>query len=300
MLDSKKIGDKIAGARKKINISQAQLAAQLFMSPQAVGKWERGESMPDISTFNRLAVTLGVDLNYFSENFNSLNSEWTSDKSQDLRSTEISTEKLKKKPVWDMSEGNWMDTDFSGLKNLHEKFSSSNIRRCQFIGSDMSELLLKSNYVDSCDFSDGNLSNCQIQGSYLTNNKFYAASFKNTQISTSHLTGCDFTDADCTGLTVKSSSLVKNTLINCRWKESLFKATSFENLVFEGVLEDCTFESCGFKKVTFQKAVLINTFFKNNNKLNLVRLIECKADRITYAFLQNAKVDLSGVTLLAD
>jgi transcriptional regulator with XRE-family HTH domain len=52
MLNTKKIGNKIAEARKKINISQAQLAQRLFISPQAVGKWERGESMPDITTFN--------------------------------------------------------------------------------------------------------------------------------------------------------------------------------------------------------------------------------------------------------
>jgi transcriptional regulator with XRE-family HTH domain len=59
-MESKMIGSKIAEARKKINISQAQLAERLFISPQAVGKWERGESMPDITTFNRLAEMLGV------------------------------------------------------------------------------------------------------------------------------------------------------------------------------------------------------------------------------------------------
>jgi transcriptional regulator with XRE-family HTH domain len=65
------IGNKIAEARKKINISQAQLAERLFISSQAVGKWERGESMPDIITFNRLGEILGVDLNYFSDSFQS-------------------------------------------------------------------------------------------------------------------------------------------------------------------------------------------------------------------------------------
>ncbi|RYG21663.1 MAG: XRE family transcriptional regulator, partial [Chitinophagaceae bacterium] len=50
MLNSKSIGNKIAEARKKINSSQAELAKQVSISPQAVGKWERGESMPDIIT----------------------------------------------------------------------------------------------------------------------------------------------------------------------------------------------------------------------------------------------------------
>ncbi len=69
MLNTPTVGNKIAAARKKINISQAGLAQQLFISAQAVGKWERGESMPDIMTLNRLAELLGVDLNYFSESF---------------------------------------------------------------------------------------------------------------------------------------------------------------------------------------------------------------------------------------
>lgn len=75
MLNSKSVGNKIATARKKINLSQADLAQQVSISPQAVGKWERGESMPDIGTLNRLAEILGVDLNYFSETFKSTVSE---------------------------------------------------------------------------------------------------------------------------------------------------------------------------------------------------------------------------------
>ncbi|MCZ4221917.1 helix-turn-helix domain-containing protein [Pedobacter rhodius] len=66
MLNSKSIGNKIAMARKKINLSQAELAQRVSISAQAVGKWERGESMPDITMLNRLAEILSVDLNYFS------------------------------------------------------------------------------------------------------------------------------------------------------------------------------------------------------------------------------------------
>src|ERR1700712_4225819 len=77
-MDTKMIGNKITKARKKVNISQAQLAQFLFISPQAVGKWERGESSPDIITFNRLSEILEVDLNYFSENFQSAEDETAS------------------------------------------------------------------------------------------------------------------------------------------------------------------------------------------------------------------------------
>src|SRR3546814_2048484 len=53
IMETKMIGNKIAEARKKAAISQAQLAQRLFISPQAVGKWERGESMPDIIKIGR-------------------------------------------------------------------------------------------------------------------------------------------------------------------------------------------------------------------------------------------------------
>jgi transcriptional regulator with XRE-family HTH domain len=57
-----------AGKNKQENV---------FISAQAVGKWERGESMPDIITLNHLAEILGVDLNYFSENFPSADDDKT-------------------------------------------------------------------------------------------------------------------------------------------------------------------------------------------------------------------------------
>lgn len=46
MSETKKIGNKIAEARKRINISQAELAQRMFVSSQAVGKWERGVETP--------------------------------------------------------------------------------------------------------------------------------------------------------------------------------------------------------------------------------------------------------------
>ena len=84
-----------------------------------------------------------------------------------------------------MSRGNWVDADFSGLKNLHEKFSSSNMQRCKFIGSDLSGLLLKNNNVDSCDFSGSDISNSHIQSSNLSKNIFKDCSLKETEFSES-------------------------------------------------------------------------------------------------------------------
>jgi uncharacterized protein YjbI with pentapeptide repeats len=306
-METKKIGNKIAEARKKTNISQAELAQRLFISPQAVGKWERGESMPDIITFNRLAEILGVDLNYFSENFKSVAIEIASNESLVKQSTELPSGKHKNKLSWDMSRGNWVGADFSGLKNLHEKFSSSNMQRCMFIGSDLSGLLLKSNNVDSCDFSGSDFSRSHIQNSNLANNLFKDCSLKETVFSESYIYGCDFTGADFTGVefksggftgvVAKSGDLEKNTIANAVWNRTSFNAMYIADIVFEGTVEDCYFENCAFTRVTFRNSTLINTFFKNKS-LKRIRFIDCQADRMTYEFLKNGKADLTGITLL--
>ena len=297
MINAKTIGNKIAEARKKKNISQAQLAQQLFISSQAVGKWERGESMPDITTFNNLAEILGVDLNYFSENFQSGVTTVTPVESLDEQAGELPSAKPEKKLNWDMSRGNWVDADFSGLKELHEKFSGSNMQRCKFIGSDLSGLLLKGNYVDNCNFSGSNISSSQIQGSHLIYNKFNSSSLKETAFSTSHIKDCDFSDTDLTGAMFKSCSLQKSLVVNTVWNRTSFNATQLADIVINGKMEDCYFDNCAFTKVTFQNATLINTFFKNKS-LKGIRFVDCEADRMTYEFLKNGKANLSGLTLL--
>ena len=333
-METKMIGNKIAEARKKLNISQAQLAESLFISAQAVGKWERGESMPDITTLNRLAVILGVDLNYFSENFQSPPTEIAPVESlvkQTVGSTsgkENQVGKAGNKLSWDMSRGNWVDADFSGLKNLHEKFSSSNMQRCKFIGSDLSGLLLKGNHVDSCDFSRSDISSSHIQRTLLNKNifkdcllkkaefsrsqlnicDFSGANFTGTKFSESYLYGCDLTGVDFTGMVVKSGGftgvvvktgdLEKNTIVDAVWNRASFIDSQIADLVFTGTLDECYFENCAFTRVTFRNATLINTFFKNNKNLKRIRFIDCQADRMTFEFLKQGKADVKGITLV--
>jgi uncharacterized protein YjbI with pentapeptide repeats len=295
IMETKAIGNKIAEARKRTNISQADLAERLFISPQAVGKWERGESIPDIVTVIRLAKILGVDLNYFSADFPSTITGSTS--GEPLAINELPPEKQENKPGWDMSRGNWVDADFSGLKNLHEKFSSSNMKSCKFIGSDMSGLLLKSNSIDSCDFSGSDISRSGFQSSYLVNNFFNDCWFKEAAFLRSHIKGCNFTGADFTGATFKYCDLPKNIMANAVLNRTSFNGSQLEDVVFDGILEDCSFEDCSFSKVTFQNSKLINTFFKCRS-LKKIRFIDCQADRMTYEFLKNGKADLTGVRLL--
>jgi uncharacterized protein YjbI with pentapeptide repeats len=299
MVNFKMIGNKIAEARKKVNISQAQLAQQLFISSQAVGKWERGESMPDIVTFNHLAEILGVDLNYFSEGIFPVLPEKTTSEPSEKQANDLASLKQKLNRNWDMSHGNWIDADFSGLKNLHEKFSSSNMLRCKFVGSEMSGLLLKSNNVLSCDFSGTDFSRSQIQDSNLSNNLFINCSMKETEFSQTYITDCDFTGADFTGVIIKAGGFAKNAIVDAKWNCTAFIDSHIGNIIFSGIMQDCSFENCSFTKLTFKDATILNTFFKNKS-LNRIQFIDCRADRITYEFLKNGKANLTGITLLPD
>jgi len=294
-METKTIGNKITEARKRMNISQAQLSEQLFISAQAVGKWERGESIPDLIMFNRLAKILGVDLNYFSDDFPSMVGEKSYSESAEKKELPVGNEEAKLS--WDMSRGNWLDADFSGLKNLKEKFGSSNMKNCKFIGSDLSELLLRSNNMEGCDFSESDFSNSQLQNSNLSLNAFKNCNLNSAEFSGSNITGCDFSGADLTRAVIKNGGIDKCVMTNAVLNHTTFNAAYIGNIVFEGKIEDCYFENCGFSKVTFQNTVLINTFFKGRS-LKKVKFIDCKADRMTYEFLKQGKADLSGISLI--
>ncbi len=287
MLDTKTIGIRITEARKKINISQSLLAEQLFISSQAVGKWERGESMPDIITLNRLAEIFGVNLNYFSEG-----TKVSPLAEQPGNFPAGQTQNLDEKPRWDMSRSNWLDADFSGLNNLHEKFSSSNMQRCKFIGSNLSGLLLKYNHVDNCDFTGSHIGGSHIRGSHLNKNIFKNCSMINaeftgsyinlcdlsgtnltgTRFTTSYIYGCDLNGVDFTQVTIKSGGLGgvaaktensnKNAITGAIWNRSSFLDSHIADITFSGTMEYCSFENCAFTRVTFKNAILINTFSK--------------------------------------
>lgn len=298
MLNSKSIGNKIAEARKKNNLSQAELAQQVSISPQAVGKWERGESMPDLSTLNRLAEILGVDLNYFSESYKSNVAADLAEKNDEQFNETPTTKPKKNKGLnWNMSSGNWVDADFSGLNNLKDKFSTSNMKNCKFIGSDLADLTLKANNIVGCDFSDSNMRNSKIQASNISDNTFNDCSLIDTEFSQSEIKKCDFSKANFSGVEFKSTILKKSKVENAIWNLSSFETSHISDIVFNGAIEECSFDNCSFSKVTFKNALITNTFFKGK-KLKGIQFIDCQADRMTYEFLKNGKADLNGITLL--
>jgi len=59
------VADNIAHYRKKMGLTQLQLAEKINYSDKAISKWERAESLPEVYVLNQLAVFFGVTLNDF-------------------------------------------------------------------------------------------------------------------------------------------------------------------------------------------------------------------------------------------
>lgn len=298
MINSKSIGNKILVARKKVNLSQAELAKQVAISPQAVGKWERGESMPDITTLSKLAEIFGVDLNYFSDHFSNEERAIAVNEKHNQQREEITKNNLFKRGAWDMSKGNLIDADFSGLKNLKEKLINSNIKNCKFGNSDLSKLNLEKNSIELCDFSFSNIRDSDIQHSNIMNTNFTNCSFIDAKFSRNNIVKCNFAGVNLTGAEFLGGHFEKNIVANAVWKFTSFKETSISDVVFEGTFEDCHFENCTFYSVKFQNATILNTFFKVNRKIKKVQFINCCLDKITYAFLKSNEANLKGVSIL--
>ncbi|PKL85933.1 MAG: Cro/Cl family transcriptional regulator [Ignavibacteriae bacterium HGW-Ignavibacteriae-1] len=334
MLNSKTIGNKIAEARKKNNFSQAQLAQLLFISPQAVGKWERGESMPDITTFNSLAEILGVDLNYFSDNFQS-NDDDREAKMIDAKVTGEQTiqddadlkDSNERQILANFSGSNLEKSDFAGVTFKKGKFEGSALSGSDFSGADL---------IGSS-FEASDLHEAYFAGANLTGSIFKASNLRNTNFDNANLTDCDFSALDLTEASFDKSILVRTNFNACGLEDAKFvnsklkdvkitatdlRKSTFENCIFDGVdfkksdlrwmsldgqtfigvkfdntaLNDVSFKGATLKNVSFTSPyALTNKYFR---ALKTICFDGAKMDKLTYAVLKGYDVDLSGVTLI--
>lgn len=62
--DIMQIGSRLSVCRQNKNLTQEELAYRLGITPQALSKWERGVSLPDISMLADLARLLGVSSDF--------------------------------------------------------------------------------------------------------------------------------------------------------------------------------------------------------------------------------------------
>ncbi|MBO5042843.1 MAG: helix-turn-helix transcriptional regulator [Clostridia bacterium] len=59
-----RMGERIGILRQEKGMTQSVLAERLGITPQAISKWERGMSFPDLSRLEELAKMLEVSVDY--------------------------------------------------------------------------------------------------------------------------------------------------------------------------------------------------------------------------------------------
>lgn len=64
MMHMQRMGERIGILRQEKGMTQSVLAERLGITPQAISKWERGMSFPDLSRLEELAKMLEVSVDY--------------------------------------------------------------------------------------------------------------------------------------------------------------------------------------------------------------------------------------------
>lgn len=64
MIEMKPVGERICRSRQEKGLTQITLAEKLGVTSQAISKWERGQSFPDLSRLDELSELLGVAVAY--------------------------------------------------------------------------------------------------------------------------------------------------------------------------------------------------------------------------------------------
>ncbi|XZF12999.1 pentapeptide repeat-containing protein [Chitinophagaceae bacterium MMS25-I14] len=313
-MDTKMIGSKIAKARKEKNISQAQLAQLLFISPQAVGKWERGESIPDIITFNRLAEILDVDLNYFSENFQSTGDKvvFNADDHNHIEQTEqeITTPSglSQERPLLtNFSGGNLSESDFAGVTAHNRKFNGSALHGSDFTGADLTGSSFSGSDIREANFDGTNLTDCTLTANDMTGASFNKTILVRTVFSSSGLTGAKFTHAELTGVKLTKTDLRKTVFENCIFNGVDFKYSDMRGLCLDGqTFTGVKFDKAALNDATFNGATLRNVSFRptyalTNKYYRAIKTIcfdGAMMDKLTYAELKGMGADLSKVTFI--
>ena len=314
-MDSKKLGNKIVKVRKDGNMSQAQLAELLFISPQAVGKWERGESIPDFITINRLTEIFSVDLNYFAENISVTDHVFGQKEGRKVadETAENSLSELKfisseqRQLLTDFSGNTLAETDFSDVDAPKRKFLGSELRGSDFSRADFTASIFKGSDVRDANFDSANLTECIFSATNITNANFNKAILVRTEFYASELNNTMFSSTKLTDVKLTASDLRRTVFDNCEFHGVTFKSCDMNGLRFDGqIFVDVKFDNSDLSNISFKGAILRNvsfrpTFALTNKYYKRIQTIDfdgASMDKLTYAALKGVGVSLSNIDLL--
>lgn len=295
------IGHKIAIARKEKNMSQASLAALLFISPQAVGKWERGESFPDIVTINRLAEIFGVNLNYFSENPEASPEESSGTGIKPTVPADnplLSTRPL----LTDFSASDLAHGDFAGVSAHNSKFNASTLTGTNFSGADLSGSSFIASNAREANFDGANLTDCHFSAVELPNATFNNTIFVRTKLEMTVLTGVRFTDITFSEVKLNMIDLRDTVLERCTFHNVDFKHCDMRGMSLDGLIfNSVRFDRSALNELSFRGATLQNVSFipafaltnKYYRSLQTICFDGATMDKLTYAALKRFGANVS-------
>ncbi|WP_426482980.1 pentapeptide repeat-containing protein [Chryseobacterium sp. R2ACT005] len=313
-MNTKMIGSKITEARKKLSMSQAELAKHVFVSPQAVGKWERGESLPDIITLNQLTKILDVDLNYFSEYLQSrdeavhkIDGNATTEADQIIQRSTDASGIREPELLINFSGSNLAKSDFAGVIAHKRKFYGSSLSESDFSGADLVGSTFTGNDMRKANFDGANLTDCVLSVSDLSESSFNETILVRTEFNKSGLTQAKFNNAKLTNVKLIKTDLTKTMFENCVFEGVDFdysdlRGVSFDGQTFLGVkfhngaLNEVTFIGATLKNVSFRSTfALTNRYYR---AIKTIRFDGAMMDKLTYAALKGIGADLSKVTMI--
>lgn len=311
-MDTKILGNKIARARKENNMSQAQLAQHLFISQQAVGKWERGESIPDIITINQLAEIFDVDLNYFSEKFISIEDSYEEDTNAAATDDEQAAvadlaQPQERELLTNFSANNLAGTDFAGIIAHKRNFEVSTLSGSDFSGADLTGSTFKISNTREANFNGTNLTDCNFSILDLGGSSFKGSILVRTEFNKTEMAGTKFIDTTLTDAKLTMIDLRETIFERCTFNGVDFKYCDLRGMRLDGLnFTGVKFDKAALNEIMFKDAILRNVSFRPpfalTNKyykaMKTIRFNNVKMDKLTYAALKGMDVDLSGAAII--
>lgn len=122
-MNKEKIGLLLIELRKEKNLLQSDVATIFNVTPQAVSKWERGESLPDIEIIENICKYYNITFDELMNGTRKDNIENTSSRTEDKDSIENTSSRTKDKDSAKKTDAyaSLLDTPFKEIKN-NKKF----------------------------------------------------------------------------------------------------------------------------------------------------------------------------------
>ncbi|MCL2797203.1 MAG: pentapeptide repeat-containing protein [Firmicutes bacterium] len=316
MLNAMVLGERIAIARKGANLSQTELAASLSVSPQAVSKWERGESLPDVITLSKIAQVLHVKVNIFidelpegrgqeSEELGIRSEEWRmgsqrSNPSGAPHKPRLTFNSVFRQPADESDGGEGEQAQEPPLTGAQARKADS--RRSLFRYGNWGEADFRGVTLPGEKFDFGNLKRVDFTGADLAGSSFKCANLYECTLDEANLTDCSFDMSNLRHASLRNAKLAgakmfRSDMTDCDFSDASLlradiKAADMKRCGLFGAnlsgayIRVSNFSKCGVENIVlddviFERSVFADITFSGITFKNTVFRM-CNLKRVTF------------------